>query len=286
MDRIGFIGVGAMGGPMARHLLQAGYPVCVCDTSEERVAACVEAGASRAEFVDDVVRQSDIVCTSLPSSETFVTLAERVLLPGARPGQLFIDFGTVIPTETQRLARAFAEHGAALIDAPVSGGPGGAEKARLLMFVGGDAAAVERCRPVLETVGGAERLTCCGPSGMGQVVKGVNQLAMGLGAAAYLEAVAFGVRAGADAETIGRALGGPEPWRSIVIRTAEAAASGKAEQMGVKFRELPYYLQAAHDLGFSLPITDTIYGFCDAGERMVTDDNRPAPSFWHELMDK
>ena len=153
------------------------------------------------------------------------------------------------------------------------------------LFAGGDPAAFERVHPILETVGGAEGLTYCGPSGMGQVVKGVNQLAMGLGAAAYLEAVAFGVRAGASPEVINRAVGGDsEGWRAMVRQTARSAQEGRAEQAGVKFRELPYYLEAAEAAGFDLPLARVLYGFCDAGERVVVDDNRPAPSFWHELM--
>ena len=286
LPSLGFIGVGAMGGPMARHLLRAGYPLRAFDTDGERLAACVDAGATGIHSAAEAVEGSDIVLTSLPSSDAFVGAAEGTLLPRAREGQVFIDFGTVTPPETRRLAALFARRGAVLIDAPVSGGPAGAEKAELRMFVGGDAAAVERCRPILETVGGSEGLTYCGPSGAGQVVKGVNQLAMGLGAAAYLEAVAFGVLAGVDAEIIGRAVGGAEGWRAMVARTADAAQQGRANGIGVKFRELPYFLREAREQDFLLPLTQVLYEFCDAGERVVIDDNRSAPSFWHQLTQK
>ena len=286
---LGFLGLGAMGGPMARHLLAAGYPLVAYDRNAERLRAAVAAGAVAADDtvppggVADVVARSEVVCLSLPSSEAVVEVFKDEIMP--RAGQVFIDFGTTAPPETRRIAAELAGRGAALIDAPVSGGPGGAERARLRMFVGGDAEAVERCRPILETVGGSEGLTYCGPSGAGQVVKGVNQLAMGLGAAAYLEAVAFGVRAGVGPEIIATAVGDPdERWRAIVLQMAEAAAKGTAEQVGVKFRELPYFLREAREGNFPLPLTETLYGFCDGGERVVVDDNRPAPSFWHELM--
>ncbi|HVK05991.1 MAG TPA: NAD(P)-binding domain-containing protein [Armatimonadaceae bacterium] len=279
-----FLGVGAMGGPMARHLAAAGYPVTVLDRDPERLATAVASGARAAEDGPGAVRVADVVCTSLPSSESWVALAQSLLLPNARPGKLFIDFGTGTPPETRRIGAALAERGALLVDAPVSGGPDGAERARLRCFAGGDPDAFERARPILETVCGADGLTYCGPCGAGQVVKGVNQLAMGLGAAAYLEAVAFGVRAGVEPDVLGRAVGGEgEHWRAMLLQAARAARDGRAEQIGVKFRELPYYLAAADAAGFGLPLTRALYEFCDAGERVVTDDNRPAPSFWHEL---
>jgi 3-hydroxyisobutyrate dehydrogenase-like beta-hydroxyacid dehydrogenase len=292
LPRVGFIGVGAMGGPMALSLRRAGYPVRAFDTDAARLARLGgEAGVSAADRLEallDPAAPSDVICLSLPSSDAFVRVADAFLLPrAAAPGRIFIDFGTTTPPETRRIAAGLAARGASLIDAPVSGGPGGAERARLRTFAGGEPDVFGRIRPILETIGGAEGLTYCGPAGTGQIVKGVNQLAMGLGAAAFLEAVAFGTRAGVDAAIIGRAVGAggaeAEAWRVLVAQTAEAAAEGRAEGLGVKFRELPYFLREAAEQGVALPLTETLYRFCDAGERVVTDDNRPAPSFWHEL---
>lgn len=285
--RLGVIGLGAMGGPMARNLAKAGYEVCGFDLDATRVQACVAAGVSAAEDVGQVVAGSDVVLTSLPSSEAFVQLAETHLLPLARAGQIFIDLGTVTPPETRRLAAALAQKGASLIDAPVSGGPSGAESGTLRMFIGGDPVVAERCRPIFEVLGDPQHTAYCGPAGNGQIVKGVNQLAMGLGAAAYLEAVAFGIRAGVDPQAIRTAVGGsggPGDWRAYVDLIARRAAEGEAEEVGVKFRELPYFLREAESHGLALPLTRALYDFCDAGERVVVDDNRPAPSFWHELL--
>ena len=287
MPVLGFLGLGAMGGPMARNLVRAGYTVVGFDLREERLSACADAGVVPAGGEDDVVRRADVVLTSLPSSESWVEAAERHLVPNAREGQVFIDLGTTTPPETRRLAAEFARKGAALLDVPVSGGPGGVEAKRLRMFVGGDPRVFAECRQILEAIGGPEHITYCGPSGSGQVVKGVNQLAMGLGAAAYLEAVAFGVMAGVDAETIRVAVGatgGVDRWREYVDFVADRAAAGSAESIGVKFRELPYFLREAGEKGFVLPLTQMLFSFCDAGERVVIDDNRRAPSFWHELM--
>jgi 3-hydroxyisobutyrate dehydrogenase-like beta-hydroxyacid dehydrogenase len=107
---------------------------------------------------------------------------------------------------------------------------------------------------------------------------------MGLGAAAFLEALSLAVNAGVDPDAAARAVGGGlEPWREQFSRIARPVVEGRGETVGVKFRELPYFLREATEAGFRLPLTETLYQFCDAGERVVIDDNRPAPSFWHEL---
>lgn len=284
---LGLIGLGEMGGPMARHLLRAGYTLHGYDRDAGRLAAAAAGGVLAAADGAEVVARAEVVLTSLPSSEAWVQVAEATLLPGARAGQVFIDLGTVTPPETRRLAAAFRARGAALLDVPVSGGPEGAERGDLFMFVGGDREVAERFRPLLEVLGEPSRITYCGESGCGQVAKGVNQLAMGLGVAAYLEAVAFGVRCGLLPALVGAAVGGEggsDGWRARVREVAERAAAGRAEEMGVKFRELPYFLRAAAEQGFPLPLTEALYTFMEHGERVVIDDHRRAPSFWYELM--
>lgn len=283
LPTLGFIGLGAMGAHMTASLLRAGYPVVAYDLDAARLDEAVAAGAQRAVEVAELVARVDVIATSLPSSDAFVRVAEAELLPHVRAGQTIIDFGTVTPPETRRLAALFAARNVALIDAPVSGGPGGAQAAQLYMFVGGAPDAVERCRPILETVGGSQRLTYCGEAGSGQVVKGVNQLMMGLVDAAILEAISFGVNAGVDAEVIAQALGSEGRWRRDFHAIAGRVAQGNGTGVGVKFRELPYFLNEAAANGSQLPITATVHAFCDAGERVVTDDNRPAPSYWHQL---
>jgi len=282
---LGFMGLGAMGGPMAVNLLKAGYEVHAFDLDPERLGACVQAGAQACNAAAEVVRKAQTVLLSLPSSDAFVVVAEETLITHARSGQIFVDLGTTTPPETRRLAADINGKGALLLDAPVSGGPSGAEQARLFMFVGGDRVGVERSRPILDVLGGSGLITYCGPSGSGQVVKGVNQLMMGLGCAAYIEAMAFGVRAGVDASVIHAALGETGRWRGDFSYVAGRVAAGEGEELGVKFRELPYFLREARERGFRLPLTEVLQAVCDAGPRITIDDNRHAPSFWHELMD-
>ncbi len=283
LPAIGFIGLGEMGNPMARNLLRDGYVVIGYDLDVERLRPLVEAGALAGADIADVVSRCDIIATSLPSSASFVEVAQHQILPCVRSGQILIDFGTVIPTETRRLAHCFAEKGVDLIDVPVSGGGSGAQRAQLYMFAGGNPASFERCRPILETVGGPERLTYCGPAGSGQVVKGVNQLMMGVVEAAYLEAISFGVNSGVDVNIIKQAIGNEGRWRADFSRVAQRIADGQGNQVGVKFRELPYFIDAAEKQGFALPITATLHAHCDQGPRIVVDDHRDAPSYWHEL---
>jgi 2-hydroxy-3-oxopropionate reductase len=281
---VGFIGLGAMGGPMAANLLRAGFPVLGFDLDPVRRQTLADAGGTVAADAAAVIAGADTVCTSLPSNEAFVAFAEKVLLPQARAGQIFIDFGTVIPTEIRRLAPAFAARGSFLLDVPVSGGGEGVVKGRLRMFAGGDRAAYERVLPVLHAVGGPDKLTYCGPSGSGQVVKGVNQLKSALQTAALIESVALAVRAGVPAETVAQAFSaGSAEEGSVVVKYARAIAANPDAHFGVKFRELPYYLAEAKHGGFALPLTQALFEFCDRGPRIVTDDNRPAPSFWREL---
>jgi len=284
LPTLGFIGLGAMGGPMARNLIRAGYPLVAFDIDAERLAAVVEAGATRAESSPDAAKRGEVVLTSLRSSAIFVEVTENELLPNAREGQVLIDLGTTAPPETRRLAAAFGDKGATLIDVPVSGGPQGATNGTLRMFAGGDEAVYRRCRPILEVLGDPQRIVYCGPSGAGQVVKGVNQLAMGLGDAAYLEAIAFGVRAGVDPAAIRTAVGGEEGWRGHFGALAQRVVDGTAEGVVVKFPELPYFLREADERGIALPLTRALYAFCKAGDLSFHDNmRRPTVSFWREL---
>ena len=284
LPTIGFLGLGAMGGPMARRLLSAGYPLTAYDPNDERLAGCIAAGAVAATSAAEAAGHGEVVLTSLPSSALFVQVADSDLLPTARRGQVFIDMGTTEAPETRRLAAAFARKGAALLDAPVSGA---AAPGRLRVFVGGDPAVFARCRPILEVLGDPERIVYCGPSSAGQAVKGVNQLAMGLVNAAFLEAVAFGVKAGADPAAIRQGVGGDEGFRKQLAGIAGRVIDGRADEVLIKFPELPYFLREARARGFHLPLTEALLAFCDAGPRDRVDNmGRPRVAYWHELMNR
>ena len=164
---------------------------------------------------------------------------------------------------------------------------GPAASGMLRIFVGGDAALYERFRPVLDVIGDPERVVHCGPVGTGQAVKAVNQLAMGLVNAAYLEAVAFGARAGASLEAIIKGVGDEKGggFRRRVADVARTAIEGRADDVLVKFPELPYFLREARERGFELPMTRALFSFLDAGPRDKVDNmGRPRVALWGELM--
>ena len=282
--RIGFIGLGNMGGRMAKNLHNAGYPLIGYDIDAAKCTALAATGATTGQDAAEVVKNSDVVMTSLRSSDIFSSVAEQHLIPNARGGHVFIDLGTTEVEKTRDMATVFAEKGATLVDAPVSGGPQGSETGTLRIFVGGDAATVERCRPILEVLGEPKYVVYCGPSGCGQIVKGVNQLAMGLGDAAFMEAMAFGVCAGVDPTAIREAVGMGDGWRGQFDRIAKRIIDGDGGTLVVKYPELPYFLAAAEASEFEIPLTKALYEFCKKENYEMFDNmNRPSRSFWRTL---
>ncbi len=282
---IGFIGLGNMGSRMAKNLHYAGYPLIGNDIDEAKCTALIAIGAKTTLDTTQVVRECDVVITSLRSSDVFFKVAEQYFLPNAEDGQIFIDLGTSEVGRTRELAKALSKSGSTLIDAPVSGGPQGSETGTLRIFVGGDAAVVEKCCPILEVLGEPEFVVYCGPSGSGQIVKGVNQLAMGLGAAAYMEAMAFGVCAGVEPMAIRNAVGVGDGWRGEFDKIAKRIIDGAGKRLIVKYPELPYFLAEAEASGFEIPLTKALYEFCKKGSYEMLDNmNRQSRSFWPELI--
>ncbi len=280
--RVGFVGLGRMGSGMVQRLLEGGFAVTVYDLRPEPLAQAVAAGASRAEGPAELVAVSDVVLTSLPSSAVTARVLGAELLPSARAGQVFLDMGTTDAEQTRLLAGAFADKGAALLDCPVSGPP---LSGQMRVFIGGDRQAADRCRPIFDALTQSELAVCCGPTGHGQAVKGVNQLAMGLVDAAYVEAVAYGVRCGVDPAIIGQAVGGTDGFRARVSQTAQRVVQGRAESYDGKFPELPYFLAEADRRGFALPMTAAMHAFCDGGPRNWADNmDRPYTAYWHQLI--
>mgnify|MGYP000864581485 CR=1 FL=1 len=185
--RIGFIGLGNMGAPMARHLLGAGADVIVWNRSPQRMQAAVELGMRAAQSPAELAKDvgPGIVCINLTETAVVqsIVFGENGLAKSLDPGAMVIDFGTTGVPATKRFAEV-----ASWVDAPVSGGQVGAEAATLSIMVGGDDAAVARAMPILETVG--KRVTHLGPSGSGQVTKLANQLIV----AQTIDAVAQALR--------------------------------------------------------------------------------------------
>jgi len=207
-EHIGFIGLGVMGKPMAKHLVAAGHHLTVHNRSRGAVDELVAAGATAAASAAEVAKASTIVITMLPDTadvERVITGADGVLA-GLQPGGVVIDMSSISPVATERLATTVAEKGGSMLDAPVSGGEIGAINAALSIMVGGDEAVFTRARPVLAVMGNAEKIVYIGRSGAGQICKICNQVAIGGALAGVSEAFALAKKAGVDAARVRQAL--------------------------------------------------------------------------------
>jgi 3-hydroxyisobutyrate dehydrogenase-like beta-hydroxyacid dehydrogenase len=175
--------------------------------------------------------------------------------------------------------------GAGYLDAPISGGKGGAEAGTLRVFVGGDEGTAKQCWPLFEAIGNVDKIVYCGPTGMGQVAKVVQQLTVRLPNVARLEVMVFGLRAGLDPEILMRALDVSPDSGDPYARLYRAIQSGKAEDLSFEFAEWEYYLEEAKAQGFRMPMLEGMYEFCKDAEKTTGDAlARPEPSIWNELM--
>jgi 2-hydroxy-3-oxopropionate reductase len=208
-EQIGFIGLGVMGRPMAKHILKKGHAVIVHSRSKGPVEELVAAGATAGKNAADVARQSAIVITMLPDTsdvETVLTGPDGVLA-GLQRGAVVIDMSSISPVATRRLAALVAEKGGSMLDAPVSGGEIGAINAALSIMVGGAEQAFARAKPILECMGNPERIVHIGAEpGSGQICKVCNQVAIGGALAGVSEAFALARKTGVDTGRVRQAL--------------------------------------------------------------------------------
>ena len=208
-QHIGFIGLGVMGRPMAKHLLAKGHSLVVLNRSRPAMDDLVAAGARAGATPADVARQSDIVITMVPDTPDVekVIAGSDGVVSGLKRGAIVIDMSSISPVAARRLAERVASAGGAMLDAPVSGGEIGAINATLSIMVGGDANALATVRPVLECMGNPERIVHVGAEpGSGQVCKVCNQMAIGGALAGVSEAMALARKAGVDPALVRQAL--------------------------------------------------------------------------------
>jgi 2-hydroxy-3-oxopropionate reductase len=205
-ERVGFIGLGIMGRPMARHLLDAGFALVVHSRSPGPVDELVAAGAGRAGSPSAVAGASDVVITMLPDTPDVerVLLGDDGIASTVDAGALVIDMSTIDPGATRRIAAVFAAQGVEMIDAPVSGGEKGAIERTLSIMAGGSAEAFARAMPVFEAMG--SNVVHVGPSGAGQITKACNQLVVAATIEAVAEALVLAERAGVDPAKVRDAL--------------------------------------------------------------------------------
>ncbi|WP_170800102.1 3-hydroxyisobutyrate dehydrogenase [Stutzerimonas stutzeri] len=200
---IGFIGLGNMGAPMAHNLLKAGHQLSVFDLNAAAVENLVGAGALPVDSPTAIAQgNAELIITMLPAAPHVksVYLGENGLIASARAGVMLIDCSTIDPHSAREVAKAAAEHGNPMLDAPVSGGTGGAAAGTLTFMVGGSDADFDRAQPILAAMG--KNIVHCGAAGNGQVAKVANNMLLGISMIGVAEAMALGVALGMDAKTL------------------------------------------------------------------------------------
>jgi 2-hydroxy-3-oxopropionate reductase len=207
-DTIGFIGLGVMGKPMARNLLDNGYAVVVNSRGRAPIDELVDAGAVAAANPGEVARQATRIITMLPDGPDVAAVlqAPAGVFQAMQPRTIIIDMSSIAPALARYLAQRAAEHGATMLDAPVSGGEVGAINATLSIMVGGEQDAFNEVKPILDVMGNPERVLRIGESGAGQLCKVCNQLVIGGTLAAVSEAFALARKAGVDTARVREAL--------------------------------------------------------------------------------
>lgn len=269
--RVGFVGLGTMGGAMAANAVRAGFEVTAWNRTPGRAAELGDLGVSMAASPSAVAAASEIVITMVsdtPDVEA-VLFGPDGVADGAGEGSLVVDMSTISPSATRDFAARLASKGVAMLDAPVSGGSEGAKKGTLSIFVGGEAADLERARPVLASLG--TTITHVGPIGAGQAVKAVNQVIL---AGTYLgvaEGVVLALKSGLDVEQVVAALSGGAA-QSWVLTNRSGRMIENDYPLGFKValhrKDLGIALSMARELGASLPISE----LCEAIEAGLVGD--------------
>jgi 2-hydroxy-3-oxopropionate reductase len=285
-ERVGFIGLGIMGRPMARRLLDAGYPLIVLSRSVGPVDELVAAGAARASDPAEVARASDVTITMLPDTPDVrsVVLGANGVIRGAHPGSLVIDMSTIDPAPTRAIAGELRDHDVSMLDAPVSGGEKGAIEGTLSIMVGGSESAFARALPLFETMGSS--VVLIGPSGAGQICKACNQLVVGANIEAVAEALVLADRSGIDPVRVREALLGGFAG-SKVLEVHGQRMLDRVYQPGFRARlhrkDARIVLEAAREAGAPVPAFECVAEQLD--ELVASGGGELDHSALHQLLD-
>lgn len=260
MKKIGFIGLGAMGQPMAQNLVQAGFPLFVNDMNQDAVKTLVQAGAVAKNTPAEMAPHVDILITMLPNATIVKTVltGENGFLQEAKPGQILIDMSTVSPHETRELAEIAKQKGLSYMDAPVSGGVNGAQKASLTLMIGAQTETLEATRPMLEAMG--KKLYHLGDVGSGNAMKIVNNMLLGLNMLATGEAIFLARQMGLDLEkmcdVVKESSGNSYVFDSRAAKCIENQDYTPGFAIDLQYKDLCLAQNTAQTVGAAAPILD------------------------------
>ena len=276
--QVGFVGLGIMGSRMVARLGAAGHRPRVYDRVTAAVERAVAGGAEAAGSVRDLAGACDALFTSLPmpSDVEAVYLGPGGAIEAARESQVYVDLSTIDPATARRAAERLAAKGVSFLDAPVSGGASGAETGTLSTMIGGDAAALDRVRPLLAAF--TARQFHVGPVGAGSVVKLANQLMVAANTLAAMEAATFAARAGIDPQTlldvVSVSTGDSFMFRRSIRDFVQTRDFGASFALRLLVKDLRLYLGEAHNLGLSTPSgTPTLAPYEEAVHRGFADED-------------
>ncbi|CAM3634318.1 NAD(P)-dependent oxidoreductase [Deinococcus frigens] len=276
-SRLAVIGTGLMGRPMAENLLKAGYEVIVYNRSPRNPAALAEHGATVAASPAEAVQHADLVITMLPNGSVVSEVLLGGVLGAARPGTLFVDMSSIHPAVARDLAAAAQHRGLRFLDAPVSGGTGGAARGELAIMAGGPADWIDEARPMLDVLG---HVTPVGPSGSGQLAKLVNQVIVAVTIGAVAEGLTLARAGGADPARVREAILGGFAQSRILAEHGARMIERRFQPGGTittQIKDLDAALDVADSLGAAMPLTTRArelfadYAQADGGARAGDD---------------
>lgn len=273
--RVGFIGLGIMGRPMAHNLIKAGHDLVVYDNSTPP-EEFTQAGANFASDGAEVARESDVVILMLPNSPHVVEAmtADGGVLAGAHDGLIVVDMSSIAPATSQEVAEAAAEKGVKFIDAPVSGGEPKAVDGTLAIMVGGEPAVFEEVKDLLEVMGAS--VTHVGPVGAGNVTKLANQMIVALNIAAVAEAFTLATKAGVDPHAVFEAIRGGLAGSTVMDAKVPMILDGNFKpgfRINLHIKDLQNALDTAHDVNVPVPLTAGVMEILQALRAAGEDEN-------------
>ncbi|MEE8569589.1 MAG: 2-hydroxy-3-oxopropionate reductase [Candidatus Bathyarchaeia archaeon] len=273
MVKIGYIGLGVMGKPMAKNLLKAGHQLVVYDVVKEKVDDLVQAGAEPADNCRDAASRGDIIILMLPDSPEVeaVMLGEEGVLEGARPGSIIIDMSSISPLVDIALEKKAREKSLKMMDAPVSGGEPGAVAGTLAIMVGGDASTFDEIKGILNVMG--KSVVRVGEIGAGQFTKLANQILVAVHLQAMSEALVFAKKAGLDVQKVYDAVKGGLAGSNVLNAKVPLVLKRNYKpgfRIKLHIKDLKNALIVGRELGIPLPATalaQTFFEACDAAGR-------------------
>ncbi|KAG8347461.1 NADP oxidoreductase coenzyme F420 dependent NAD binding domain [Trypanosoma vivax] len=257
--RVGYIGLGLMGKPMAENILKAGFPLVVFNRTRAKAAELVAAGAAEALSPAELARRVDVVFTNLSDSPDVydVVFGPDGVYSGIQPGSIFVDNSTIKPSTAREIARRlWLEKQVYSLDAPVSGGDIGARNGTLSIMVGGDALALEKIMPVLKAIG--KTITHVGEAGAGQVCKAANQIMVAAQMVAMGEMLVFSEKCGVDAEKVIAAVkGGAAQCWTLDVKPPRLFAGNREPgfKASLQSKDLNIVMESAKEFGVPMPST-------------------------------